>query len=53
MEKDKFFQMRVSPEWLEKLDRWRFKQIAKEKRDIPRAEAVRLLVERGYQADKA
>ena len=42
--------MRVSNEWLERLDEWRFKEIAKQKRDIPRAEAVRMLVEKGFTA---
>lgn len=43
------FQMRVSPEWLEALDEWRFQEIAKQRRDISRAEAVRILVERGMK----
>ncbi|MCI4590820.1 hypothetical protein MOK15_14275 [Sphingobium sp. BYY-5] len=43
------FQMRVSAEWLAIIDDWRRKQ-----QDIPsRAEAIRQLVNKGLEADKA
>jgi hypothetical protein len=41
-------QMRISPEFLAKLDRWRGRQF-----DVPsKTEAVRRLVERGLAADE-
>lgn len=46
--RDKQFQMRTTQEWLDRVDDWRRKQP-----NIPsRAEAVRLLVERGLSASQ-
>jgi len=46
-EKNHPFQMRVSPEWLAKIDDWRASQ-----RPVPsRAEAIRRLVEKGLSRE--
>ncbi len=47
MEKDQKFQLRHSKAWMEAIDDWRFKQAAKRRQDVSKAEAIRELVNKG------